>query len=305
MKWQSRIATIAILLVAGSAFVAGFYQNSIRAEASNLREQAVPLQENLSRMETRASIILSEDSMFRLESERYFIEARLVDDELRFLNDTLTPTERYTYLLKIDFLLGEYNQALGKLKIIVFYGHFHIDELPSYGISSEHIDGYDYFVNKSAWDWYVEVIGMPVVFLTPYEVFGEFTSFEHLNSFWNITIAHPRPGGEFSRCTEYILLSSIREVETQIEQLLTLVDQRNVLADQVALGITLTAVGSILSAAMANRINGRDDKQEMAEIKAAINKEEETQKQKIDFISVPVLIISGILAVYGVVFAFI
>jgi len=146
--------------------------------------------------------------------------------------------------------------------IIILYRHFKTTT-SSFYIAREDPDGYDFLVTGETWQAFVDSYGLPVEVYSAEEYYGgSFKQFAEIKAHVN----HPvdpvtwqeifiQVGGALEFKLDYFLFSQVRTLQDEINEKL---DEANILENQangIALGVSLTTVGVILSTPMVTRLN--------------------------------------------------
>ncbi|NVM56382.1 MAG: hypothetical protein HWN66_21975 [Candidatus Helarchaeota archaeon] len=306
-KTKSMIATGIILFISVSAFLAGFLQENYSGQAIDLRKEIAELQTDLDRMEAKALSLTSRDIDFTYSAIECLWEAFNKDLEFKILNSTLLEEERTNYIRQIVRSLQEVLGYSNPTMILHMYRVWdYYSNLDDFYIATEETDGYDYIIPRELWDSYISVYGMPVVELTPSEWYGDFFSYDAIQAL--PLVERPRDplfgemfvfeSGGIEFLCDYFLFNPVRVLHDDINKKLNKAENLEAQASRIGLGVAMTTVAVVLSAAMANRLNQRKIEREFEKIR---EKEDRLAKKKRDLISIPILIIAIILSLLGVI----
>lgn len=305
-KTKSVIATVIILFIAGSAFLAGFLQEYYAGSAADIRRDAENLQTILIRMENRAIYLTKRDDDKVYMSYEHNMQSHLLDTEYNLLYSTLTPNERSNYLNKISQALEDTNAYWTWMSVVVWYRYYNVSQW-DFNIATKEDDGYDLIITWEMWSSYVSTYGLPVEVMTPTQYYGHFFSYDEIQSLpinsrptdhatGKEIFIQPIHSVEF--LCSYFLFEQVRNTQEEIDQMLKVFVNLEKQASSIGLGVAMTTIAVVLSAAMANRLNQKKIESEFEKIR---EKEERLIKKKRDLISIPVLIIATILSLLGVI----
>ncbi len=306
-KTKSVIATVIILFISGSAFLAGFLQEFYAGSAADMRRDAENLQTILIRMENRALFLYEKDIDFTYKSFDHMRQAHLLDVEYDLLYSTLTPNERMNYLVKIVEALRSELECWTAMNVVIWYRYFNEHPQWDYNIATKEDDGYDLIINWEMWSSYVSTYGLPVEVMTPAEYYGNFFSYDDIQSlpfeyrpidYLTMKEIFFKPIHWVDYICRYFLFEQVRSTQEEIDQMLEVFVNLEAQASSIGLGVAMTTIAVVLSAAMANRLNQKKIESEFEKIR---EKEERLIKKKHDLISIPVLIIATILSLLGVI----
>lgn len=304
-KTKSVIAVVIILFISGSAFLAGFLQEYYAGSAADIRRDAENLQVILTRMENRALFFLKNDLDFTYRAGDQLEQAHRLDVEYAYLNYTLTPNERGNYLTKIVSALTSGQTSWQALKFVQWYQYFKAHPQWDKNIATKEDDGYDLIITWERWSSYVDTYGLPVKELTPAEFYGNFSSYDEIQSLeyrpidlYSDQEIFSKPIHWVESVIRYFLFDQVMSTQEEIDQMLEEYVNLETQASSVGLGVAMTTIAIVLSTAMANRLNQKKIENEFEKIR---EKEERLIKKKHDLISIPVLIIATILSLLGVI----
>ena len=96
-----------------------------------------------------------------------------------------------------------------------------------------------------------------------------------------------------------VFLAPFRQLTTEINQKDQQINNLESRIKLVAQGVSIVAIATILSGIMVNRINDRKSSETLNQIRKTLNIIQEVPEQKKELISLPVLLIAGILSIFG------
>jgi hypothetical protein len=312
-KTKSRIATAFILIISGTAFLVGFLQESYASRVANMNDVLENRQVMLSRMQTHINYLTQLDLNNWELFDYYYWEAKMLDDTYVFLNSSLTSAERENYLHLISLNLELSNNYMNRLRLSDMCVHF-LWSTDDYIIAGE---GYYLSIaydGQTSWSEFI-LDGVPIEIMTPFEFYGDFHCYEELQALPlnerpqnNYDYGYGYGEEEFIQITgwvpnmlEYFLGYELTEYNQEIITLRSEITALESLMSRIGLGVSLTAIAVILSAAMGNRIDQRKTDHNFDVLK---EKEGIRVEKKRDLISVPVLIIATVVSLLGVILPF-
>ena len=309
MKILNTVPTIIILFISLTAFIGGFLESDRTNTSNDLRQQASELETLIARMETRAVSIISNDQLNDNVAESLRLEAFRTDNELRSLNSTFSgPTmlaEQRTYVQKIADLEQDANYYAGKTVSWILFQYFDLNNNtePIY-INNKTVDGFDFSISKDQWIKAQEKRPSGPVRLMPYN--------EYLPRYHNqalITYFGYNPDYMYRTNLDigyFAILIPIWDFQSTANDLISQADTIEQQSSQINLGVSIITVAVILSSAMNNRINDRENDKNFKQLKSnmQINENLKVDSER-DLLSLPVLVVAAILSVAGIVIPFI
>ncbi len=307
MKFNKKyiLAYAIILFISGTAFVAGLLQENLTSNTTQIKETMAEQQTTLIRMESKAFFLTTRDISTTYKAIDVLVEVTLIDNEFDLLNATLPQAERDVYVKKIVELLM-YRQSLqNKLMVVHLYRHFNTSS-DDFVIALQENDGYDYRITLEMWQDYVTQFGLPVYIWNASEYYGNFFSYSVIqalppdfrpydpDSGFEIFIFE---GGGIESIMDYFLYSQVRTLQDSINSNNKVVNTLESQTAFISLTVSLTTVSLVLSTAMITRLNHKKLEQEFEILKAKEGRELEGKR---DALSIPVLIVAGILSILGI-----
>ena len=303
-------AYIIILLISGTAFIAGLLQENLTSKANSTKQEVADLQDTLGRMESKSLFLTNRDIANTYKSIEIRFEAMLVDNEFDLLNTTLNPNERNVYIKKIVELLIYAQGIQNSLLIIHLFRHFNISN-DDFVLATQESDGYDYRITYEMWQTYNSSYGSPVYIWTAYDYYGLYFSYPAIQ----LLAPEFRPndpdtgielfifeGGEIESILDYFLYTQIRGIQDQRNEKTENANILEAKASYISLGVSLTTISMVLASAMITRINYKKIEYEFMVLKEIEGRKEDI---KPDLISIPILVIATILSILGMIFALI
>lgn len=269
MDNESKIASVVIIVVSVAGFVSGYSHETYLAEASQLKEETIQLQEVLDRIENRALFLIEQTHDRGYECYSNEVEVTIVDHELRELNSTLGWDERDAYLRRITGLLGATQTLWSQVPLLGVYWHFN-QTTSDLVITSEDVEGYDYNITYAQWQEYeseyVPRLGPLVDILSASESYGHFFSYDYIQALpIEMRPTNVLTGGEtFLRIgtgltakAEFFFMTPVNNLQEEITSKLELANSLEAQAQRVSVGVSLTTIALVLVTAIGNKIDRR------------------------------------------------
>ena len=290
MDYMKNLPTGIILLISASAFLAGLIQTEMNSNIITLTQEKNLLENRLDQMREKANDIYIHDLLLINEATRRVTEIRLLDFDLLHKGGNLTAEELNAIHAKITWLLWQMQSYLKVLDLSEIYRHFLVNT-SDYIIASKEVDGYEYTITKKYHDE-----NKVIENLTATEVYGMLHSFTELSG-WEAPEWFYYPVGDF-RTYLYAPLKAVRD---KIDDLAVRTDTLSFNADRIGLGVSLTTIAVILSAAMATRMNEKKMTHDLSVIQAELDQGKTEIISESDLIPISVLLIAATLSILGVI----
>ncbi|MFX1514725.1 MAG: hypothetical protein ACFFC6_00305 [Promethearchaeota archaeon] len=290
MSQMKNLPTGIILLISASAFVAGLIQTDLTSNSVTLSQEKKLLENRLDRMREKANDIYIHELVTINEATHRATEIRLLDIDLSHNIASMTADEVNSVYSQIKFLLEQMKSYLEALDLAKMYSHFQVND-SDYVIASEEEDGYEYTITKQYHNENKVIENQ-----TANMVYGFLYSYLEVSS-----LGAPGwfyyPVGDFRT----FLYTPLKAVQDEIDDLAVRIDTLSFRADRIGLGVSLTAIAVILSAAMATRINEKKMSYDLSVIQSNLDEGKTEIITESDLISIPVLLMAATLSILGVI----
>ncbi|MHA1966058.1 MAG: hypothetical protein ACXACG_16755 [Candidatus Thorarchaeota archaeon] len=308
MERSKLVATIVVLLISSMAFIAGSLQENYATMALNEKEEVQDLQDDLERMEDHAYYIMGRDVTRIRECLDLLSEITLLDAEFELLNVSLSIQERQVYVRRTIDMLIQMQGYQNNLLILHLYRHFN-QSSDTYYIAHENNEGYNFSITMQMWQAFETEVGSPVTIMTPEQRYGNYFSYDAIQTLPEGFRPHdPETGEEIfivesagvEFFCEYFLLSQVQSLQSQINLKLDMVSSLESITDRISSSVGLITVAMLLATVMSNRADKRKLEKEIVALRADLGKETKLDK---DNLTMSILLIALFLAILGIYLA--
>lgn len=294
---------VIIILVSFFAFAAGYTQNIFVEKADAFSETAGEHEYNAMRIEQRLRTISNNDAtqMFKVGEKSY--ELVFLAIEYTTVESTLTEIEKEIYRLDFAKILMERSFAVYSTTTYSIHKEFTETSNQEYIITEESSHGFDYIIERDDWQTYT-----PLFLVTRNTLFtqlGLYPTLQTITDDLDFYIQFDKPDGggsfwqfDFSNAGYLLQIPFQNEVVLQLEN----TDKANTyqsIADQITIGVSVTTIATVLSTAMASRLESKKSDHEISVLRADIIKDPSVIKTEKDKLAIIGLTSALVIAALG------
>ncbi|WP_457558936.1 hypothetical protein [Candidatus Harpocratesius sp.] len=305
-------AVIIIIIISGSGFIAGYFQNQYGEEVKYYNDLATKAEQNSDQMYDLMQYWIEHDRALYDSASRAFEEVYVNSLEwLDLLNPALNISSEQMYIINTTHLIPIQTalfRAIGYLNDSLVHDLYmsftFLEPEEDYYLASEIVEGYEFVIPYSDW------------------LSKNLYSIEPMEQFLNTTLVDcgfPPETNMLQRilsdAPEYVFRFEIGKLHDLLFDIFLnerekafLYRDQSILAkdllNKVSLGVSVTTVAIVLSTAMSNRIEQKKYFATVDRLRADIYHNEELISSKSDRIAIPVLILAVGISLAGLILVF-
>ena len=312
MKFFEILPTFIILVISATAFFSGFYQSNLNNQVNNLNDEIAKFKQDQTRIDNKYQLIYQRWESDRIIQQDSANQAKAIDSELAYQKTSLTASQIDTYLSEMVPYWNEILYTQEDFILVQLNRHFEINgNFNPYVIATQKENGYDYNITINMWNSWQSTTGTNVVDQISIVNLAKqlwansdlFLSYLHnTTGIWNYasndnqTFLLKSTG---IQKLDYIFLAPSRDLTTVINQKQQKVNDLESRIKLVTQGVTIVSIATILGGIMVNRISDKENSKTFNQIKKSLDIIPELPQEHKDLISLPVLLIAGILSIMG------
>lgn len=298
--FEKKLALFIILLVTGMSFLAGYVQNNYQINADNARDNANRHETNSIKIEDRLRTISTLDGEQSLQANSRFLEAAFIALKYSTIKASFTITleEETNYALDFMFALMDANSMIRT----TFAGVVHSDftnnaNKQTYDIATESKEGFDYKIERDSWELYT-----PMYTVSKTQFFTELGLGDISEDVADIDWL---PNDYLFYKLDWDNVYSLYRVplwdEVDLKQYYSqLAEEYESKSFQLAIGVSITTISTILASSMASRLDDRKIDYGLVSIRSNLGENSEDIKHEpSDFFALLGLILALVIAFVG------
>ena len=269
---------VIILAVSVFAFGAGYLQNSFVNRSEAAKAEANEHEYNALRIEQRMRNIMNHDADQMLKITDKEADLIYLVLEYQAIQNNLTEAEKEVFRIKFSQIAFERSLAVTSTTLyLINYEFSSSSSLEEYHIASKETHGFDYIITRESWD-----ANTPLYLQSKTQFFtrlGLYPSFQSVVEDLDTYLLYDVTTGEgyfwmfdYDNSGQLLQQPFFDEVKLQLDK----TDEANryqKVADQITIGVAVTTIASVLSAAMRSRLDDKESAHNLSRIRADINKD--------------------------------